>query len=66
MYKSQWKKLETPFKSFMEKEDNEFIGQPTNEQVIKRIKDQESNFIALFVLGCVVTFTIMFVIQKLI
>ena len=46
------------------KEVNQVIGQLVDDQVLKKTTDRKQNFLAPFVLGCIVTFTIMFVVQN--
>ena len=58
------KNLETPIESSVPEKVNQDIRQLTEDQVLKKIKDRKSNFIASFVLGCVVIFIIIFSVQK--
>ena len=58
------KNLETPIESSVPEKVNQDIRQLTEDQVLKKIKDRKSNFIASFVLGCVVIFIIIFYVQK--
>ena len=58
------KNLETPIESAVPEKVNQDIRQLTEDQVLKKIKDRKSNFITSFALGCVVTFIIIFSVQK--
>ena len=64
MYEPRRKKPDAPIESAEYVEGNQVIGQLVDDQVLKNAKDQKQNFLAPFVLRCVVTFTIMFFVQK--
>ena len=64
MYEPRWKKPNASIEFGEHAEGNQVISQLVDDQVLKKTSDQKQNFLAPFVLGCVVTFTIMFVIQK--
>ena len=58
------KNPETLIESSAPEKVNQDIRQLVEDHVLKKIKDRKSNFIAFFVLGCVVTFIIIFSVQK--
>ena len=64
MYKPRWKTPDTPIESSKPEEVNQVIGQLVDDQVLQKIEDRKQNFLVPFILRCVVTFTIMFVVQK--
>ena len=64
MYEPRWKIPYALIESSDPEEINQVIGQLVDDQVLKKTKDRKQNFLAHFVLGCVVTFTIMFVVQN--
>ena len=64
MYELRWKKPNAPIESGEHSEGNRVIGQLVGDQVLKKTSNRKQNFLAHFVLGCVVTFMIMFFVQK--
>ena len=64
MYEPWCKKPNEPIESFEPIEDSQVISQLADDQVLKKTEDRKQNFLAPFVIGCVVTFTIMFFVQK--
>ena len=65
MYDPRWRIPETLSQSASNEEVRQLIGQPDDDNVIRRTRDQTTNFFARFLLGSIVTFAIMFIIQKL-
>ena len=64
MYEPQWEKPDTLIESSKHEQVNQVSGQLVDGQVLKKIENKKSSFLAHFLLGCVVTFTIMFVVKK--
>ena len=64
MYEPQWKIPNAPIESSEIEEVNQVIGQLANDQVLIKTEERKQNFLTPFVLGYVVTFTIMVGIQN--